>query len=304
MGELHGVLVVDKPAGKTSAQVVAIVKRRLEARKVGHTGTLDPMATGVLPIVIGRGTKVASHLLADDKQYRATVMLGVRTDTLDADGTITSEDRAAAREVTADAVTHAARRFLGEIRQIPPMVSALRHKGRRLHQLAREGKTVERPARKVTVHRLEIHSYQPPVIEMFIHCSKGTYVRAIARDLGQALDVGAHLTALRRTASGSFTEDQALPLEQLDRECAVRHLISVEDAVAHLPAIRPPAEHLRRIAQGLPRWASEVAPDMPEGLPFQCLTPSGRLLALARVRDGDVRYDHVFTDAWTGETKG
>jgi len=304
VADLDGVLVVDKPAGKTSAQVVAMVRKRLGMKRVGHTGTLDPMATGVLPIVLGQGTKVAAYLLAEDKEYEGTIELGVSTETLDADGAIVEEHRDRARALTCAQIAEAVVPLRGAIEQVPPMYSALKHQGRRLHELARRGQTVERPARAVTVHRFELTRCEPPELDFEIACSKGTYVRALARDLGAALGVGAYLKRLRRTRSGVFSIADAVGIEDLDPAIAERAICPVGRAVAHLPAISPPAEHLERIAHGLPRRAAEVAPQLQEGVVFRCLTGSGALLALARVEGEEVRYEHVFPSVWTGDGKG
>jgi len=302
--DLDGVLVVDKPAGKTSAQVVAMVRKRLGIRRIGHTGTLDPMATGVLPLVLGQGTKIAAYLLADDKEYEGTIELGVSTDTLDADGVVVDEHRDQARALTCAQIEAALSSLRGAIEQVPPMYSALKHHGRRLHELARKGETVERPARAITVHRFEVTRCAPPVLDFDVACSKGTYVRALARDLGAALGVGAHLRRLRRTRSGAFGIADAVRLDDLDPGLASEKLWPLGRAIAHLPAIYPGPEHLRRIAHGLPRRAAEVAPEQTEGTVFQCLTPDGRLLALARVEGEEVRYERVFPGVFTGDGKG
>ncbi len=234
---LDGVLVVDKPAGMTSAQVVAQVKRLLRPKRVGHTGTLDPMATGVLPLCLGEGTKIAQYLLAEDKTYEAELMLGVETDTLDADGQVTARRPEAAQAVSAEALEQTVARFRGPGQQVPPMYSALKHQGRRLHELARAGKTVDRPPRPIVIHTLQIQWFRPPHVGIVVHCSKGTYIRTLADDIGQALSCGAHLTGLRRTSAGAFTLSAAQPLDGLSTEVAAGALISPAQALAHLPAI-------------------------------------------------------------------
>src|SRR5262245_41984861 len=208
---MDGVLVVDKPGGLTSAEVVARVKQALGAEKVGHTGTLDPMATGVLPLAIGEATKLAPFLLADDKESEGELELGVTTDTLDAEGTVL--ERRPAGDLDEAALRGAFAALSGDLLQVPPMHSALRHGGRRLYELAREGVEVDRTARPVTVRRFDLLAFTPPRARFHVDCSKGTYVRALVRDVGSVLGCGAILTALRRTRAGRFRLADAVALE-------------------------------------------------------------------------------------------
>ncbi len=227
---VHGVCIVDKPAGVTSHDVVQNLRRRLGERRVGHAGTLDPDATGVLVVAVGAATRLLTFVGGREKRYTAEVVLGVETDTLDAAGVVTARhemgpvDLEEVRRVVADQLT-------GPIMQVPPMVSALRVDGRRLHQLAREGVEVEREARPVTVHDFAvIDEVAPGVLSIEVTCSAGTYVRSLADDLGRLLGGGAHLRNLRRTAIGSFTEERAETPEAcplLPVATAVEHLASV-----------------------------------------------------------------------------
>ena len=210
---LDGVLVVDKPAGPTSHDVVDAVRDRFRLRKVGHGGTLDPQATGVLPILIGRGTKLSSALMGSDKVYEGLMRLGVETDSQDADGTITRE--ASFEAVTREQVEAAFAELTGDIWQTPPMVSAKKINGTPLYKLARKGKTVEREPKLVHVHEFSIRGFTPPDVAFTVRCTKGTYVRTLCADAGKTLGCGAHLAALRRTASGELTADQAVPLETM-----------------------------------------------------------------------------------------
>lgn len=279
---LDGVLVVDKPAGMTSAHVVARVKRVLGARRVGHTGTLDPMATGVLPVCLGEATKIAGYLLAEDKAYEAELLLGVETDTLDAEGAVTARDPHGAAAVTEVAVRAAMAGFVGPGVQVPPMFSALKHQGKRLHELARAGESVERAPRPVVIHELTVRELALPRVRFFVHCSKGTYVRSLVADVGRALGCGAHLTALRRTRSGSFGLDRALDLAALGPEAARRALIAPAEALAHVPALTVPPGTERDVASGklLPWTAFGLAgPPVADG-PMCLVDPAGRLLAL------------------------
>lgn len=266
----------------TSARVVDKVKRALGVRRVGHTGTLDPMATGVLPLCLGEATKIAGYLLAEDKAYEAELLLGVETDTLDAEGAVTARDPAGAAAVTEAQVRQALAAFVGPGEQVPPMFSALKHRGRRLHELARAGKTVERPARPVVIHELTLRALALPRIGVFVHCSKGTYVRSLVADLGRALGCGAHLTALRRTRSGAFGLDRALPLDGLGVEAAQRALVTPAEALAHVPALTVPPERVRDVQSGklLPWSAFGVeAPPVADG-PVRLVLGDGTLLAL------------------------
>ena len=197
-------LVLDKPPGMSSNDAVQKVKRLFAAQKVGHTGSLDPLATGVLPLCFGEGTKFSQFLLSSDKRYRAEIILGVATDTGDSDGQVIAE--ADASGVTQTDVETALEQFRGEISQVPSMYSALKHNGQPLYKLARQGIEVEREARTVTVYSNELTDFAPQRITLELHCSKGTYVRTLAEDLGQRLGCGAHVSGVRRTSTGPYNE--------------------------------------------------------------------------------------------------
>ncbi|WP_205304999.1 tRNA pseudouridine(55) synthase TruB [Nocardioides sp. 616] len=218
-----GLVVVDKPAGITSHGVVARVRRLAGTRKVGHAGTLDPMATGVLVLGVDRATRLLGHLMLTEKAYDATVVLGVATDTDDAEGEPTA--RTDASGVDPAAVRTALEAFLGDIEQVPTSVSAIKVDGKRAYQRVREGEEVVLPARPVTVHEITVSRIEPAgetlEVDISVRCSSGTYIRAIARDLGAALGVGGHLSALRRTAVGSFDLGTARELEELEEHFAV-----------------------------------------------------------------------------------
>ena len=236
---IDAVLVVDKPIGPTSFDVVRRVRRAARMKRVGHGGTLDPAASGVLPICLGEATKVSQFLLDADKEYAFTACFGVETDTDDAAGTITAR-RDAAAVVEAD-VRRAMAAFRGPIAQVPPSYSALKRAGRPLYEYARAGEAVEIAARNVVVHELEMTSFAgPDAVAFTMRCSKGTYVRALARDLGRALGVGAHVTALRRTRSGPFSLVEARPLDEV--------LAALADGASALPLVQPAAA-LRHLEQ-------------------------------------------------------
>ncbi|MBQ0725432.1 MAG: tRNA pseudouridine(55) synthase TruB [Cycloclasticus sp.] len=212
--DISGILIVDKPLHLSSNQVVQRVKRLFAAKKTGHTGSLDPLATGVLPICLGHGTKVSQYLLASDKSYQFCMRLGETTTTGDSEGDVLLQrDVPALTEQTIDSILH---QFCGEVSQVPPMYSALKHQGQRLYALARAGKKVDRPARKVTIKSLELLAQEANSLTLQVVCTKGTYVRTLAEDIGEALGCGAHVTMLRRTHAGPFELSQSVTLEQLE----------------------------------------------------------------------------------------
>jgi tRNA pseudouridine55 synthase len=208
---LSGIFNINKPAGMTSHDVVKEIRKVSGERRVGHAGTLDPMATGVLLVCIGSATRVTEYLMRHPKCYRAEITLGVTTDTLDAQGEVTQV--AEIVDVSRQAVERALETFVGTIQQVPPMYSALKKDGKKLYELARQGITVEREPREVEIRRLEIVAWSPPRVTVDVECSKGTYIRALARDLGEMLEVGAYLSDLTRMASGRFTLSDASDLE-------------------------------------------------------------------------------------------
>ncbi|MFN7138924.1 MAG: tRNA pseudouridine(55) synthase TruB [Limisphaerales bacterium] len=208
-----GAILVDKPAGPTSHDVVDAIRRKFKIKKVGHCGTLDPGATGLLIIVLGKATKLSEKLMSDDKVYEGTIHFGETTDSYDADGRIVSS--LPVLPMTLDELNEAAASFIGDQMQTPPMVSAIKKDGVPLYKLARKGVEVERPARLIHIYNFRFTRYDEPVGEFKVACTKGTYVRSLAHDLGQKLGCGAHLKTLRRSVSGKFDVKDALPLEEL-----------------------------------------------------------------------------------------
>ena len=247
---VHGVLLIDKPSGITSTAALARARRALCAQKGGHTGTLDPMATGLLPLCFGEATKFASDLLDADKSYEATIRLGVVTTTGDAEGEVVE---ARAVTVTREAVDRVLARFRGPIAQVPPMHSALKRDGKPLYDYARRGITVERTARAVTIHRLDLVAFEAGTLSITVDCSKGTYIRTLAEEIGAALGCGGHLVALRRVRAGSLSVDDAMPLAAFEallrgeREAA---LLPVDTLIASLPAIELDEGCARRFVDG------------------------------------------------------
>jgi len=283
---MNGILVVDKPAGPTSFDVVRRVRSLLRVKKAGHTGTLDPMATGVLPVCIGPATKVAGLISEGRKSYDALIRLGVETDSQDAAGKVIAE--APVPDLSAKLLEALLARFRGSYLQVPPMFSAVKVGGKRLHELAREGAEVHREARPVEVYQLTLRDFSASEISVSLTCSKGFFVRSLAHDIGKELACGAHLKTLRRTRSGPFALEQALGLAQLaaiatsegGAEAISKRLISANQALAHLPAIRVSEADAHRVVHGVPIEA-------PPGTGMvRVLGPDGALLAIAELGKG------------------
>lgn len=254
---LHGVLLLDKPLGLSSNDALQKAKRLLRAEKAGHTGTLDPLATGLLPLCFGAATKFSQLNLEADKAYEATLTLGQTTTTGDREGTVVLE-----RPVAFDAVAlqTALAQLRGEIDQVPPMHSALKHEGKALYELARQGVEVERAPRRVTIHALELLSHEGDTMRLAVRCSKGTYIRTLAQDLGELLGCGAHLAGLRRTASGPLALGQAVTLAQLEAETddeRLRHVLAPDTLLADCPLIRLGVDDAGKLLAGLRRRTHE-----------------------------------------------
>ena len=245
---------MDKPAGISSNDVVQQAKRLFGAQKVGHTGSLDPLATGVLPLCFGEATKFSQYLLDANKTYWTRIRLGVSTETGDADGEVIAQVDATA--ITQTQVSDALETFVGEIEQIPSMYSALKHQGQPLYKLARQGIEVERAPRTVTIYSAELLQFAEAYIELRVHCSKGTYIRSLAEDLGAALGCGGHVSALRRLAAGPYAEDQAVTLEQVseigDPQEMDALLLPVASAVGSWPSVRLHEDTAHYVRQGQP----------------------------------------------------
>ena len=212
---MDGILIVDKPQGMTSHDVVNLIRRRFNLKKVGHAGTLDPMATGVLVMLLGKCTKSSSRLIGNDKEYEGTMVLGATSDTGDAWGNITASS--GKRDFTDEEIRGTFNKFTGELEQVPPMYSAVKFKGKKLYELARKGLSVEVKPRKVFIKGLEVTDMALPQISFKAICSKGTYIRQLCADIGKALGCGAYLSRLRRTRSGEFSIDEALSADELKR---------------------------------------------------------------------------------------
>lgn len=243
---LNGVLIVDKPAGASSNAILQRCKRLFLANKAGHTGSLDPLATGVLPICFGESTKFSQFLLDSEKSYISTFRFGQATDTADAEGQVISESDASA--IQQSAVEQALVNFSGEIEQLPPMYSAIKKNGRPLYELARQGIDVERSPRRIHIKRLELLAFRPGTyceVDIDVHCSKGTYIRSLAADIGDSLGVGGHVSSLRRTRVGPFAIEVAKSLSALEQERGDgpaqqldHHVLDIDAAIHHLPALQ------------------------------------------------------------------
>ena len=295
-----GLIVVDKPAGLTSHDVVARVRRLARTRRVGHAGTLDPMATGVLVVGVERATRLLTYLVGQDKAYLGTIRLGESTVTDDAEGEVTA--RTAAGDLTEDRVRTALAAFVGDIDQVPSAVSAIKIGGVRSYKRVRQGDQVDLPARRVRIGRLDVLAVRPggatTDVDIDLSCSSGTYVRAVARDLGTALGVGGHLTALRRTAVGGFTLAEAATLDQLaEREDPVT--LALPDAADRLLARRDVgADDARVLSHGGPLSAIGWPG------PYAVFGPDGRVLAIVSEREGRARAEVVLAPAGSGEESG
>lgn len=276
---MDGVLVVDKPAGPTSHDMVDRTRRAFGLRRVGHTGTLDPFATGVLPLCLGRATRLARFLGEGEKAYRATVRLGFATSTDDLTGTPLSDPR----DVSLDegAVRQALGQLVGTLDQLPPAYSARRVEGRRLYELARRGEAVPRSARAVTIHGIELLGFERDHAEIEVRCSPGTYIRALARDVGETLGVGGHLTALRRTRSGDFGLEGAVPGD--DIAAGRDQVVPLGELLPGVPVVRVGPAGRDRVRHGRDLGRDDVVAGFPEAVVerVRILDESGDLLALA-----------------------
>ncbi len=291
--QISGLLNIDKPKGITSHDVVNRLRKVARQRKVGHAGTLDPMATGVLLVCLGQATRLIEYLVTGRKRYRATIRFGVATNTLDADGEVTAEKDPS--DLSEARLRPLLPRFMGEIEQIPPMFSALKKGGKPLYKLARAGQTVEVEPRRVTIDSLVWIAWQPPDLTLDISCSPGTYIRSLARDLGQVTGTGAHLAELTRTASGTWSLAEAVPLDIVEREAAKgssgwqKYLHPPDRAVDHLPQVTLDRSLSERITYGQPiEIGSEFLAVGASAEFIRAYTPGGDFLAiLTRVEAND-----------------
>lgn len=298
---VDGILTVLKPPGMTSHDVVDVVRRLTGVRRVGHTGTLDPGAAGVLVVCVGRATRLSEFLMDQDKEYRVELRLGIRTTTGDAYGEVLPppEEPAVRRALTRAALEGILRRFVGEILQVPPMVSALHYEGERLYRLARRGETVDLQPRRVTVHRIEIIHASADLTRVLlqIQCGKGTYIRKLCADIGDAVGTGGYAHFMVRTRAGRFRLEDALTLEEIHdlagRGELAGALVPMDEAVSHLPAVDLPDRSVTDVLHGhpVPLWKVGEAGEavLTEEAPVRLRSRRGALIALARVDGGVLR---------------
>jgi len=288
---IHGVILLDKPTGMTSNTALQKIKYNFNAKKAGHTGSLDPLATGLLPICLGQATKVSEYLLNSHKKYATVLKLGEVTDTLDGEGEVTVTRPI---DVSNEQLQEALTQFRGEIKQIPPMYSALKKNGQPLYKLARKGEVIERPARDMVVHSLEATRLDQAHVELKVHCSSGFYIRSLGHDLGQALGCGAHVVELRRTDIKAITVDVAYSLEHVLEADLKDVLLPLDVLIEHMPKIEISDAQALSMIQGKPTSAN--------GLVTSELTrfyqPDGYLFGVGEVSDnGFIKARKTFVDA-------
>jgi len=284
---ISGVLVVDKPVGMTSHDVVQAVRNGTNLRRAGHTGTLDPRASGVLVILVGPAVRLSEYVSASDKRYQAIIRMGGKTDTFDADGTFT-QDNNETIDVTEQQFEDVLKTFVGEIEQTPPPYSAVKVKGRKAYEMARKGEEVKLEPRMITVHHLEVLEWAPPEVVIDVHCSSGTYVRSLANDLGEKLGCGAYLVGLRRTKSGRFSLRDAVPLRKLQEAFTAgnwyQYLIPAAEALGDWPSIELSPDDVEGVRHG---HRVNAEPDTKVGSRVRGVSTQGELVALMECVEGD-----------------
>lgn len=283
-----GILNVYKPKGITSHDVVSFVRRKLKMKRIGHTGTLDPLATGVLPVLVGNATKLSDIIMADEKKYVARVILGVTTDTDDTTGNVIEKKTVS---VTEEQLNEAVKDFIGEIEQIPPMYSAIKVDGKKLYQLARKGVEIERKPRKITIYSIEIKNFDGTSFDMYVHCGKGTYIRALCRDVGEALGTGACMDALERTMSGVFTKENSYTFEEIEQAAdsgRIEELLLAPDSVLdEFAAVSVTEENVIKIKNGIRLRPQQLGIDNYRENDMFRIYASDEFLCLLKVKDCD-----------------
>src|SRR5512137_1994394 len=284
---ISGVLVVDKPVGMTSHDVVQAIRTGTGLRRAGHTGTLDPRASGVLVILVGPAVRLSEFVSASDKRYQAILRLGSATDTYDAEGHFTRQPSTTPVNVTEEQFNEVLQRYIGEIEQTPPAYSAVKVHGRKAYEMARQGEEVELAPRKINVYHLEILEWAPPEVVIDVHCSSGTYVRSLANDVGTALGCGAYLVGLRRTKSGRFTLRDATPLRRLQETFTAgnwyQYLIPAAEALAEWPGVELNADEVEEVKHG---HRVKAAPGTQPGL-VRGVSMAGELIAILDLASGE-----------------
>ena len=275
---MNGIVIVDKPQGWTSQDVTARLRRVFNTRRIGHGGTLDPMATGVLPVFVGRATRGVEFFEHAEKTYEAVLQLGITTDTEDVTGTVLEKRPVA---LTEQEFLNILPQFRGEIRQIPPMYSALKINGQKLCDLARQGKEVERKPRTITIHKLECLEFSGETARLLVHCSKGTYIRTLCKDIGEALGCGGCMASLRRVTAGEYTIEEAVPLQVLlEAENPETYLRGVDTMFRNHRSVKLTSNQVKRCRNG-----NSFSVNLPEGT-YRAYSQNGEFLMLAKVEDG------------------
>ena len=275
---MNGIVIVDKPQGWTSQDVVSKLRGVFGTRRIGHGGTLDPMATGVLPVFVGRATRGVEFFEHAEKTYEAVLRLGLTTDTEDITGTVLEENPV---NVSKEQLLAVLEQFRGEIEQTPPMYSALKVNGQKLYDLARQGKEVERKSRKITIFRLECLSFDGQEAKLLVHCSKGTYIRTLCKDIGQALGCGGCMAALRRVQAGEYTIEQAVSLQELtETKMPEKYLAPVDSLFSQFEIVVLTPNQEKRCRNG-----NSFSVTLPEGM-YRAYSQSGEFLMMAQVENG------------------
>ncbi len=286
---MNGIIIIDKPLGRSSHDMVNFVRRLTGIKKVGHTGTLDPMATGVLPVCVGSATKVADMLTLSDKCYVAELVLGMTTDTQDAEGDVLTECAVACCE---EEIREAVESFVGEVEQIPPMYSAIKQNGKKLYELARKGIEVERKSRIVKIHSIDILKIQNERVSITVQCSKGTYIRTLCEDIGIKLRVGAYMNTLRRVGTGPFTIEESHTTDELLRLAEAGQLesvlIPVDRMFEEYESVSLNPKQVRSVINGVAMTYRRA-----EGL-YRVYEENGRFLCIGRIRDGKLKSEKAF----------
>ncbi len=283
-----GILNVYKPKGITSHDVVYFARRQLKMKRIGHTGTLDPQATGVLPVLVGNATKLSDLIMADEKKYTARVVLGITTDTDDTTGEITEEKNV---DVTEEQVKEAVQKFVGKVEQIPPMYSAIKVDGQKLYKLARSGVEIERKPRKITVYSIDVYDFDGKEFSMNVHCGKGTYIRALCRDIGASLGTGATMKELERTQSGIFTKENAYTFQEIEE--AVKNgtieeiLIKPDQVLTEYREVNATEENVGKIKNGIRLRPQQLDIKNYEENEIFRIYDKGNLICLLKVKNCD-----------------
>ena len=286
---IHGIVLLDKPGGMTSNVALQKIKRLFNAKKAGHTGSLDPLATGLLPICLGQATKISEYLLHSDKKYTTIIKLGETTDTLDSEGEVLEKKEV---DISDDQIQDAIAQFRGEIKQVPPMYSALKKDGQPLYKLARKGEVIERPSRDMTVHSLDAIRLDQFHVQLKVHCSSGFYIRSLAHDLGQVLGCGAHVVELRRTAIKNVGLDQTLTITELEKLTNLNDVIlEIDSLIKDIPELIINDQQAQSLLHGKLTMADKSQTTALSRL----YTDNGKLFGIGRINeDNQLKTDKIF----------